>query len=51
MPKRSSIAPTNDWQQLELRFTDPTQRTYELIRPVVVVGQSPMERARETAVN
>ncbi len=51
MPKRQPITLTNEWQQLELRFTDPTQRTYELIRPVVLFGQSPVERAQETAAN
>ena len=51
MPKRQRIAPTNNWQQLELLFTDPVQRTYELIRPVVLFGQSVAERAQETAVN
>lgn len=34
-----------DWQQLELQGTNATQRTYELIRPVVLFGQSPTERA------
>jgi hypothetical protein len=51
MPKRQPIVPTNEWQQLELRFTNPTQRTYELIRPVVLFGQSPRERAQETDTN
>lgn len=51
MPKRQPITATNEWKQLELRFTDPTQRTYELIRPVVLFGQSPRERAQETAAN
>ncbi len=48
MPKRQSLTPTDDWQQLELRFTSPEQRTYELIRPVVLFGQSPADRARDT---
>lgn len=28
MPKRQRITPTDNWQQLELRFTSPEQRTY-----------------------
>ncbi len=48
MPKRQRVAPTDNWQQLELRFTSPEQRTYELIRPVVLFGQSPAARAQET---
>lgn len=48
MPKRHRVTPTDNWQQLELRFTSPEQRTYELIRPVVLFGQAPAERAQET---
>jgi transposase len=51
MPKRQRVAPTDTWEQLEIRFTDPTQRTYELIRPVVLFGQSPSERAQETTTS
>ena len=48
MPKRQRSALTEQWQQLELRFTDPVQRTYKLIRPVVLFGMSPAERAAQT---
>ncbi len=41
-------APTDDWQQLDLLVRFPEQRTYELIRPVVLFGRSPAERARQT---
>ena len=47
-PTRPRIAPTDDWHQLELLARDPVQRTYELIRPVVLFGRSPAERARES---
>lgn len=40
--------PTGDWRQIELLARAPGQRTYELIRPVVLFGQSPAERAAET---
>ena len=49
MPRRQRTAPTEDWQQLELRFTDPVQRVYELIRPVVLFGDSVAARAVTTA--
>ena len=39
------IAPTHDWQQLELCLRSAGQRAYELIRPVVLFGHSPAERA------
>jgi len=42
------MEPTDDWQQLELLTREPAQRTYELIRPVVLFGRTPDERARET---
>lgn len=48
MAKRQRIAPTDNWQQLELHFTSPEQRTYELIRPVVLFGLSAAERAKQT---
>lgn len=40
--------PTDDWQQLQLLSRFPEQLTYELLRPVVLFGQSPAERARVT---
>lgn len=46
---RQPIEPTDDWQQLRLLTTSAEQLTYELIRPVVLFGQSPSERARETS--
>jgi transposase len=46
---RQQRARTDDWQQLELRFTDPVQRVYELIRPVVLFDDSVPTRAAATA--
>ena len=46
--RRQPIPPTDDWQQLELLTNVPEQLTYELIRPVVLFGRSPAERARQT---
>jgi putative transposase len=42
------VAPTEDWHQLRFHFTWAEQRSYELIRPVVLFGRSPAERAKET---
>lgn len=47
--RRDRIEPTDDWQQLELLVRSSGQRTYELIRPVVLFGQPPAERAAETS--
>lgn len=48
--KRRRIEPTEDWTQLQLQLAWPEQVTYELIRPVVVFGFSPAERAQQTGV-
>jgi hypothetical protein len=48
MSTRQRIAATDDWQQLDLLVHSPEQRTYEIIRPVVLFGHSPAERARMT---
>src|SRR5262245_34284760 len=46
--RRLRIAPTEDWTQLQLQFQFPEQFAYELIRPVVLFGRSPAERAGQT---
>jgi putative transposase len=42
--------PTHDWQQLRPLLKDPAQFQYEVIRPVILFGQTPKERAAETGV-
>jgi putative transposase len=53
MPTRSRprLEPTEDWAQLQLRFDWPEQVGYELIRPVVLFGATPAERALQTGVS
>ena len=48
MGTRQRVEPTDDWQQLQLLTPFPEQRFYELLRPVVLFGASPAERARQT---
>lgn len=48
MTRHQRIEPTDDWEQLPLLSRFPEQPTYELIRPVVLFGHSPAERARQT---
>ncbi|HEU4328916.1 MAG TPA: helix-turn-helix domain-containing protein [Roseiflexaceae bacterium] len=50
MGKRRRQAAPETWTQLELLTTSPEQRAYELIRPIVLFGQSPAARAEETGV-
>ena len=46
--RRRQAEPTDDWSQLRLLAQFPEQRIYELLRPVVLFGLSPTERARQT---
>lgn len=48
---RPQRAPTEDWPQLRLQLEWPEQQAYELIRPVVLFGHSPAERAQQTGVS
>src|SRR5262249_51113441 len=48
--KRPRWEPTEDWEQLRIMAAIPAQRTYELLRPIVLFGRTPAERARETGV-
>jgi transposase len=48
--KRPRSEPTEDWSQLRLQLAWPEQVSYELLRPVVLFGSSPAERAKQTGV-
>ena len=48
MAPRQHRTPTEAWQQLELLCTWPEQRSYEVIRPVVLFGESAESRALAT---
>ncbi len=43
--KRPRVEPTDDWHQLRLLTKSAEQLAYEMIRPVVLLGQSPAESA------
>ena len=53
MPKRryEQRESTQDWQQLRPLLKDTAQIDYEVIRPVILWGQTPKERAAETGVS
>jgi len=51
MTKRQRLPPTDDWQQLRLLVGSPAQETYELLRPIVLFGQTAAERAEATGVS
>ncbi len=46
--ERPRVEPTDDWQQLQLLAPFPEQHVYELLRPVVLFGRPPAQRADET---
>ena len=43
--------PTHEWSQIRPLLEDPTQIQYEILRPIVLFGVSPKERAEETGIS
>lgn len=50
-PKRPRREPTDQWEQLSLFVTWPEQETYEMLRPIVLFGQTSATRARSVGVS
>src|SRR5689334_2232363 len=50
-PKRPQRPPTDDWEQLQLFVGWPEQERYELLRPIVLFGQTSAQRSRGTGVS
>lgn len=48
--KRRRVAPTDDWGQLRQLVGSAEQEAYELLRPIVLFGELPAERATTTGV-
>ncbi len=44
------MATADEFAQIALLFTDPLQREYEVIRPVVLFAETVAERSRQTAL-
>jgi hypothetical protein len=53
MPRhtRPRREPTDEWEQVQLFVSWPEQERYELLRPIVLFGQTSEERARATGVS
>lgn len=51
MPTRVQRAHTEEWSQITQLCLWPEQRKYELLRPLVLYGDLPADRARETGVS
>jgi hypothetical protein len=46
------MQPMSDYAQLQLHFVDPVPRRYEVIRPIVLIGnRTADERAQETQLH
>ena len=50
-PKRPRCEPTDDWEQLRLFVGWPEQETYEMLRPIVLFGQTAAARAPVVGVS
>src|SRR5258708_16213507 len=48
MPARPRRAHTEVWHTLRQQCLWPEQRAYELVRPIVLFGDTPAERAEQT---
>src|SRR5688572_19823614 len=49
--RRARIIPTEYWPELQPLLLFPDQEAYEVIRPVVLFGFTPLERSQETGVS
>ena len=50
MPRETTMTSAEDFGQLRLKFTDPVQHHYEVIRPIVLFSETITERSRQTGV-
>src|SRR5918999_3221020 len=49
--RRSDVVSSHEeFARIQLHFIDPTQRDYEIIRPIVLFGETAAERSRQTGV-
>jgi hypothetical protein len=44
------VSAQEEFAWIQLQFIDPTQRDYEIIRPIVLFGETAAERSRQTGV-
>jgi transposase InsO family protein len=44
------VSASEDFAQLRLKFTDPIQHDYEVIRPIVLFSETTAERSRQTGL-
>jgi transposase len=44
------VSAQEDFEQIRLQFVDPLQHDYEVIRPIVLFGETAAERSRQTGM-
>jgi hypothetical protein len=44
------VSAQEEFARIQLQFVDPTQREHEIIRPIVLFGETAAERSRQTGV-
>jgi putative transposase len=45
------VSAAEDFDQLRLQFVDPLQHDYEVVRPIVLFGETAAERSRQTGMD
>ena len=45
------MSAAEDFAQIRMQFIDPLQHDYEVIRPIVLFGETAAERSRQTGID
>jgi hypothetical protein len=45
------VSAAEDFAQIRMQFIDPLQHDYEVIRPIVLFGETAAERSRQTGID
>ena len=49
--KRKRREPTHNWQEIQQAMLWPEQEAYELLRPIILFGETAAKRAKETGAS
>lgn len=45
------MSAAEDFEQIRMAFLDPLQHDYEVIRPIILFGETAAERSRQTGID
>jgi hypothetical protein len=45
------VSAAEDFDQIRMQFIDPLQHDYEVVRPMVLFGETAAERSRQTGID